>query len=91
MVQPKFDRCTLFFRKFSVVPHKPEVALGWDFLGIPNPRSPSRGLGMGIFHFGLDQKNPRGFEIPGMGIGDFGSGGQCVKMNFIAILNFNDK
>ena len=32
----------------------------------------SRRLGMGSFHFGLDQKNPRGFEIPRMGIGDLG-------------------
>ena len=29
----------------------PEVALGSDFFEIPNPQSPSRGLGMGIFHF----------------------------------------
>ena len=33
-----------------------EVALGWDYLGIPNPQS--RGSGMGIFHFGLDQNIP---------------------------------
>ena len=48
---------------------KPEVALGWDFLGIPNPRSPSRGLGMGIFHFGLDQKIPGDLKSRGWGSG----------------------
>ena len=43
-----------------------EVALGWDFFG--DLQSPSRGSGMGIRHFGLDQKIPgdedRGFCIP---------------------------
>ena len=43
--------------------------MGWDFLGIPNPRSPSRGLGMGIFHFGLDQKIPGDLKSRGWGSG----------------------
>ena len=42
-----------------------EVALGWDFLGTPNHH--------GDFSFRAISKNPREFEIPGMGIGDSGS------------------
>ena len=45
-----------------------EMALGWDFLGIPN-----LGIGDGDFSFWARSKNPRGFEISGMGIGDLES------------------
>ena len=46
---------------FRINCSQPELALGWNFLGIPDPKSQFRALGMGIFHFGLDKK---------MGIGD---------------------
>ena len=41
--------------------YRPELASGWDFFGIPNPESWSRGFGIGILYFGLDRKIP---EIP---------------------------
>ena len=56
--------CTIFLffiftkniKLLLLVNHAPtisEMALGWDFLGIPNPQW------MGIFHFGLHQKSRR--------------------------------
>ena len=48
---------------------KPEVASGWDFFGIPDPESRSRGFGIGIFYFGLDQKIPKIPKSRGSGSG----------------------
>ena len=41
----------------------------WDLFGIPNSESPSRVLGMGIFHFGLDQKFHEDLKSRGWGLG----------------------
>ena len=46
---------TNVYQTFRTIVLRPEVALGWDFLEIPNLPSPSEGLRMGIFHFGLDE------------------------------------
>ena len=32
------------------------MASGWDFIGIRNPESRSRGFRIGVFYFGLDRK-----------------------------------
>ena len=50
------------------------MALRWDFLGIPN-----LGIGDGDFSFWVRSKNPRGFEISWMGIGDLESQKSRVK------------
>ena len=42
------------YQTFRILVLRPEVALGWDFLEIPNLPSPSEGFWMKIFHFGLD-------------------------------------
>ena len=46
-----------------------ELASGWDFFGIPDPKSRSRGFGIGIFYFGLDQKIPKIPKSRGSGSG----------------------
>ena len=45
------------------------MASGWDFFGIPDPESRSRGFGIGIFYFGLDQKIPKIPKSRGSGSG----------------------
>ena len=46
-----------------------EMASRWDFFGIPNPESRSRGFRIGIFYFGLDQKIPKMPKSRGSGWG----------------------
>ena len=45
---------TNVYQTFRILVLRQEVVLGWDFLEIPDPPSPSEGLRMGIFHFGPD-------------------------------------
>ena len=54
-VQVSFHFINTKYQTASPLNHAPtisEVALGWDFLGLPNPQW------MWIFHFGRDQKIP---------------------------------
>ena len=59
-----------------------KLASKWDFFGIPNTESKSRGFGIGIFLFQARSKNP---EIQGSGLRfENPEKSRVKKMNFFS-------